>query len=578
VGKRKVDVELEVRPEARRVSAKDTVTTHPHRIWRIRRIMVHTDQDPSRKGTEGTELDTLRMKEDYAFVYKDELRIDPALLVQSIYIKPGSPFDSEKEQTTYRRLSELRVFRSVNINYQRVEGKEGVLDCRILLTRSKTHSLSLESRGTNRGGNLGVAGNVTYKNRNIFRGAETFAVDLNGGLESQRVLTEDSEEERKVFSDLELNTVEFGPELSLDFPKFLLPVDPTRFARSSNPHTRLSASMNFQERPDYTRNVASMSMSYRWDETDLKKHEVDPIGLSMIRIDKTRAFQERLEAFNDQLLLNSYQNHLIFGSQYAYTYNDQRSSDQENIHFFKANFEAAGNSLRFLHERFAEDPGSEDRYRIGGIGFSQFVKADLDLRYYHRIDEKNSLAFRAFGGLGIPYGNSDVLPFQRSFYGGGANGMRAWRIRTLGPGSYTDPSSSLSFDKIGDIKLEGNAEYRFDLIDPVESAFFIDGGNIWLLGENERRPGGNFTSEDFLSEIALGGGIGFRLDLNFFIIRLDLAIPVKDPELPVGERWIFQPKERTNAARRDRADRDPDRDYEPYRPRPNLNLGIGYPF
>lgn len=319
-------------------------------------------------------------------------------------------------------------------------------------------------------------------------------------------------------------------------------------------------------------------MSYRWDETDLKKHKVDPIVLSMIRIDKTRAFQRRLKELDDQLLLNSYQDHLIFGSQYAYTYNSQEHPDQENITFFRGDFEAAGNSLQAFHNWSGAERGADDRYRIADIGYAQFIKADVDLRFYHRINSKSSIALRWTGGIGVPYGNSEALPFQRSFFGGGSNGLRAWRIRTIGPGSYTDSTFSLSFDKIGDIKLEGNLEYRFDLIDPVKGAFFLDAGNIWLLEKNEKRPGGHFRSEEFLNEIAVGGGFGLRIDLNFFIVRLDLAIPLKDPELPVGERWIFQPKERINSARRRQARKVPGQDFSPYRPRPNLNLGIGYPF
>lgn len=575
VSGRKVDVEMEFRPERSRSGTdRDSLITNEHRPWTVDRILVHTDHDPREEKNEKEDPDTLKMKEGYRFLYHEDMRIDPELLVQAIYIKPGSGFDAEKENLTYRRLSELRIFRSVNISYERTE--EGKLDCRILLSRSPVHSFSIESRGTNRGGNLGVSGNLTYQNRNIFRGAELLGLDLSGGVESQNSLTGE-EEDPSLFSGLELNTIEFGPELSLDFPKFLLPVAPTRFARSSDPRTRLSASLNFQQRPDYTRDMATVSMSYRWDETALKKHRVDPISLSMIRIDKTRDFQRLLEEFDDQFLLNSYEDHLILGSQYGFTYNSQDRSDQDWVTFFRGNFEAAGNSLQALHEWNDVEPESDGRYRIGGVGFAQFLKADADLRFYRDINDKSSVALRLFGGIGVPYGNSNVLPFQRSFYSGGANGLRAWQIRTVGPGSYTDSSFALSFDKIGDIKLEGNIEYRFDLISVVEGAFFIDAGNIWTLEENEQRPGGNFRSEEFINEIAVGSGFGLRVDLDFFIVRLDLGIPIKDPELPVGERWFFQPKERIDRARRELAE-DQGREFTPYRPSPNLNLGIGYPF
>ncbi|MFB6258587.1 MAG: BamA/TamA family outer membrane protein, partial [Flavobacteriales bacterium] len=581
VGDRKVAVELEVRPKALRKGGKDSVVTHPHRSYQVRDIIVHTDHDPRReKSSEKTDKDTLVVDSAYRFIYHDELQIDPSLLIQTIYIKPDDNYNSKREEQTYRRLSEMQAFRSVKISYKAVKSKERTLDCTIRLGRVKTHSLSLESRGTNQGGNLGISGNITYKNRNMFQGSETFTADLNGGVESQNELTQEEAEKNNVISGLQLNTIEFGPELSLDFPKFLLPVDPKRFARSSDPRTRFSASMNFQQRPSYKRNVTSMSMSYRWDETELKKHRVNPIELSMIRIDKSRAFQRRLEAFNDRLLLNSYQDHFIFGSSYSYSYNSQEHSDQDNITFFKGNFETAGNTLHYLHRKSNAKKGPNDQYRIANIAFAQFMKGSADLRFYHHFNSKSSVAFRIFGGVGVPYGNSAALPFQRSFYGGGANGIRAWKIRTLGPGSFTDSTFSLSFDKIGDIKLEGNVEYRFDLIDPVEGAFFLDAGNIWLLEKNEKRPGGYFEKKDFVNEIAYGGGIGLRLDLNFFIVRLDFGIPLKDPQLPVGERWIFQPKKRIDAARKKQAKGDPNRSFDPYHPldKIKLNLGIGYPF
>ncbi len=213
-----------------------------------------------------------------------------------------------------------------------------------------------------------------------------------------------------------------------------------------------------------------------------------------------------------------------------------------------------------------------------GIRFANFVKAFGDSRFYRRFDEKRAVVARFAAGVGIPYGNLDVLPFSKSYFGGGANGLRAWRARTIGPGSFSE--LLVTYDKIGDISIEANLEYRFNLIDYLDGAFFIDAGNIWLLREDALRPGGEFQANRFLSEISIGAGMGFRFDFNFFILRFDLAGQIKDPSLSAGERWLFQPKTKYNEAVDQYNDNlEPgQRAIDLYRVRLNLNLGIGYPF
>jgi outer membrane protein assembly factor BamA len=251
------------------------------------------------------------------------------------------------------------------------------------------------------------------------------------------------------------------------------------------------------------------------------------------------------------------------GSKVVYTLNTQDVVPKRHTFFLRSYLQTSGNLLNLFDdlrgkEQVTDSTGSTF-YTVGDIRYAQFVKLDNDFRYYFRIHDKSSLVFRATAGVGVPYGNLPVLPFETSFFGGGANGMRAWQARTLGPGSYAAP---VSFDRVGDMHIEGNVEYRFKLVGYLEGALFTDIGNIWMLRENPAKPGSGFEFGDFLSELGVGGGIGARLNFDFFLVRFDLAAQMKDPGQPVGQRWFIQRSgESTSLGRLI-----------------NLNLGIGYPF
>jgi outer membrane protein assembly factor BamA len=275
-----------------------------------------------------------------------------------------------------------------------------------------------------------------------------------------------------------------------------------------------------------------------------------------------------LNSINNPFLTNSYQDHLVFSTKLGYTFSNQQIKRLGNHIYLNTTFESAGNSLRLINNTIGSPMNDDGSYNLLGIQYAHFVKADIDLRLYYRINKFSNIAYRLYSGVGVPLQNFQVLPFEKSFFAGGANGIRAWQARTLGPGAFTDPSES-TIDKIGDIKLEGNVEYRFKILKLLEGAVFVDAGNIWVLRErvSDNRKGSVFKANKFLTQIAIGSGIGMRLDLSFFIVRFDMGVKIYDPAMITGEEWIYQPKTRYmdlfNTSKYQYT---------------TFNLGIGYPF
>lgn len=553
----------------------DSLIEVPHQKYIIGNIFVNTDFDPSiANSTDRYRLDlydTLvgdKETQGIHFIYlrNKGISIKPKVLIDAIYIKRLYDYRAKEVEYTFKKLSSLGVFRTINIQFE--VGEEdptgNYLNCYINLSRLPRQNISIESNGTNRGGNLGIAGNFTYRNRNTFRGAETFRFSMSGGLEAQQALAN----EDQTIVGRTFNTLEFGPEIALYIPKFISPIPFYKFDKAASPRTVFTASLNYQDRPDFVRTIQNVSYAYEWKGKKHTSFYLSPVKLSAVKIRPDSSFTARLEALNDQFLLNSYRDHFIIGNQFRYEYNNQDpNSSKRNSVFFKVGLEQSGNLMRLAYELAGMPHDSVGS--IFGIQFAQFLKIDADFRFTQSFNKSSRLVYRVAGGVGLPQKNfNQSLPFEKSFFVGGSNGLRGWKARTLGPGSYM--GARVAFDKIGDIYLEGNVEYRFDLFGFLKGALFADAGNIWNLRENPARPGSKFTP-NFYQELALDGGLGLRLDLDFFIIRFDFAIPLKEPGLMDGERWIFQDKTESNTWLNARGSGD-------YRPRPNLNLGIGYPF
>lgn len=534
---------------------KDTtrVKEKGHQIYTIRNIYVQTDYNQKLQGA--LEYDTL-VYNGVHFIYKGKFRHRPEMLLDKLFFKSGDIYRVKRGELTYRYLSSLRAYKFINISYQEDIEEDGqhVLDCRINLTPGLRQGFGFELQGTNTDGNLGVSGSFTYKNKNLFRGAEILQFRFSGGLESQVVASNIQDE--NINGVLPFNTIELNPEISLTFPKMLVPFKPHRIIRYGDPKTIVSLGYNFQQRPDYTRTIFNAKFGYAWMQNQYARHYLNPLEVNFVNIyNEAPAFKERLNNLQDKLLVNTFSPHMTTTTNYTYVFSNQRVNKKGNFSYFKARLESSGNILRGIMALSQAEKDTNNSYRIFNIPFSQYLKYEVDYRKYWQVTDFSQLVFRVNQGLGYPLLNLGVLPFESAFFGGGANGIRAWSARSLGPGALPD-SLNLQ-DQFGDIKLELNLEYRFDIYRWFKGALFADAGNVWLIKKDEDRPGGLFEFKDFYKELALGAGVGIRLDFSFFVIRFDVATPFHDPGRPVNDRWAIKYFKWSDV---------------------NLNLGIGYPF
>lgn len=550
LGTHQVDLSISIAaPEAKDTSKVDK----GHHTYTIRNIYVHTDYDLKKLRT--VKYDTL-VYNGVHFIYQGKFRHRPEMLLDKIFFKTGDLYRVKRGELTYQYLSSLRAYKFINIAYEEGRDEDGahVLNCRINLTPGLRQSYGIELQGTNTEGNLGVSGTFTYRNKNLFRGAEILQFKITGGLETQVVASNIETETTGVLSIF--NTIEVNPEISLVFPKLLVPFKPHRIVRYGDPKSIVSVGYKYQQRPDYTRSIFTAKFGYQWMQSQNARHYLNPLEVNFVNIyNESDSFLVRISGLRDKLLANTFAPHLTTTTNYTYIFSNQRLNKKGNFSYFKIRLESSGNILRGIMAAVDAPKDTNNSYRIFDIPFSQYLKYEVDYRRYWQVTDFSQLVVRVNHGLGYPLLNLGALPFEAAFFGGGANGIRAWSARSLGPGSLPDSLNLL--DQFGDIKLEFNLEYRFDIYRWFKGALFADAGNVWLIKKDEDRPGGLFEFKDFYKELALGAGVGIRLDFSFFIIRFDVATPFHDPGRPENDRWAIKYFKWSDV---------------------NLNLGIGYPF
>ena len=505
-------------------------TTNSHKQYRIRDINIYPNYSVFRANEKPSDSASLTLKvgrrnrtNTLDFYYYGKPRVRPSTFSQSIQIVEGLPYNLRSVTSTYNGLGNFRLFRNVNITFDTIPNDTlNLLDCKITMQQNDTHSYSVQAEGTNSDGDLGIKGSMSYTNKNLFHGAETFQVSLRGGLEMQTITPLDETESKRIF-----NTWELGFATSLQFPRFLSPFPLRTFSRDYRPATSVSLGFNSQIRYYYSRYIASASFSYDWKSSYSLRHTLTPINLNSVKIDNINpVFQTYLDAETNQRKKDQYTSHLVMGAKYSFLYNTQNINNSGSFFYLRADIETSGNLLSLFNKTklISENDGHQE---LLGMPYAQFVRGSFDIRQHLDIGRESWLVFREFIGLGIPYGNSNDLPFERSFYGGGANGLRGWLYRNVGPGCYNPVSND--FEKIGDMQLEFNAELRFPIYNFINGAIFADAGNVWTYNPNSAMPGSEFRFDSFYKQIAFDAGFGVRLDVSFLILRVDLAYALRNP-------------------------------------------------
>lgn len=487
------------------------------------------------------------------FYYYNKRNVKPQTFSRAINIVEGFPYSQRGVTSTYKSLSNYRLFNNVSIQFDSVPNDSlNLLDCRITMQQNDIHSFTIQAEGTNSDGDLGVKGSFAYANKNIFHGAETFQISLKGGLEVQNIIGAEDSLTGGVF-----NTKELGITASILFPKFLSPFAYNDIARDYMPTTSVSLGFNAQIRYYYSRFITMASFSYDWKGSNRIAHNFTPVYLNSVKIANIKpSFQAWLDAETSQRKKDQYTSHLILGTRYSFVYTNQRLNQEGSFIYLRTDLESSGNLLSLFNKtKLITD--NDGHHELWGIRYAQYVRSSFDFRQHVDLGNQNWLVFRQFVGIGVPYGNSKDLPFERSFYGGGSNGLRGWLYRTVGPGGYVPANETKIMERTGDIQLEVNAEYRFPIYDMFNGAVFADAGNVWAFYPNESMPDAEFKFNKFYRQIALDAGLGLRVDLSFLLVRLDFAYAMRNPYPNAnGNYWRF------------------DKPFKNIR----MQIGIGYPF
>lgn len=528
-GSKAVDLILHVKPPyANRIEGYNE-----HQPFYINKIYVVTDYDATieRHITNYRNLPA-KVYRDLNIVYGDDKYLRANIIDDNCFIKAGEKYNSVDVDRTYQSFGRLGILKYINISFEPVGEIDGKLwlDAFVLLTKGKSQTVSVSLEGTNSEGDLGFGVSTTYQHRNIAKGSETLSTKFGINYES-------------ISGDIQglINNkyAEYSGEVNINFPKFIFPFLKKSFRQKIRANTEFGASFTYQERPEYTRVIAGTGWKYKWTERgSMINHVFDLLDINYVYLPQiTDSFLDQI-APDNPLLRYSYEDHFIMRIGYSFYYTNKKHTTgitnhvyQPNVFTVRAGVETAGNLLHLITSasKQKKDPNTQ-AYKVFGIQYSQYIKFNADYSLNHSFDHRNSLVFHIGAGAAIPYGNTTILPFEKRFYSGGANSVRGWSVRTLGPGKYNGNNSVSSFmEQCGDIRLDMNLEYRAKLFWVFELAAFIDAGNIWTIKYYENQPGGVFKFNQFYKQIAAAYGLGLRMNFNYFLLRLDLGMKAFNP-------------------------------------------------
>ena len=521
-GSTEVDIAMNIRLHL----DNDRSDPHPHKQYRIGTLNYFVDTNGI---TDTLKLNKVEHKGSNIY-YGDRLRFRPNLLTSNTLFHTGDLYNEEYQKLTYCYLTRLQALSYSNIIFEELEDSIiPTLNCNVVVNHAASKSISFDLEGTNSAGDLGIAASTSFHHKNLFRGSESLTVKLRGAYEA--------------ITGLEgydgHNYIEWGGEATLGFPGFLLPIVSKRFGATHGSTSEISLQYNMQNRPEFNRRVLTAAWRYRWNNQNQKAtHRFDLLEINYVYMPWiSRTFKEQyLDSLGktNAILKYNYENLLITKLGYTYAYNSlgtaTTSTYGNNAFTLKFNIETAGNLLQGVTGLFGPLYTDDGKRKFCGIAYAQYIKGDFDFSKSFRIDKNNSVAIHAAFGIAYPYGNSNILPFEKRYFAGGANSVRGWSVRSLGPGEYDGADRSINFiNQSGDLKLDLSIEYRAYLFWKFNGALFIDAGNIWTIRNYADQPGGAFRLNNFYRQIAVAYGLGLRMNLDFFIIRFDAGMKAINP-------------------------------------------------
>lgn len=540
LGDHRVDLSLAIYPYAERAQSGQLLEL-PHRQYIIKSVDLLIDYNPLEDGSI-SEYVSSSVYEHNGYKIRYGVRgeyIKPEIILNNCYIVPGTLYNDNMTSLTYSALSQLKTLKNVNISYNVVwENDSTKLECLITCVPDKRQGISAELEGTNSAGYLGVGAGLGYLHRNVFKGSELLTLKVRGAYEA---ITPD-------FTNFDDNYFEVGGEASITFPRFMFPFVKRDFRRNIHASTQFNSSYTFQRRPGFfTRTVLSSGIKYIWQDRrqSLNRHAFDLIDVSYIHLPKSSLSESFLDRLTPAARKYSFEDHFIVSTGYTFSRSNVASPNRrgQSIYSLRASVEVAGNLLSLAAKLSGAQADSLGSKQIFGTNFAQYARGVIDYSRTYQVDEKNSIAWHVGGGLIYPYGNSKQTPIQKRFFAGGANSVRGWAIRELGPGSYYYMSGGEGdrdnfYYHSGDIRFDASIEYRSKLFWIIELGAFVDAGNIWTVKNYADQPGGLFKLNKFYKEIALAWGLGLRLDFDFVLIRLDGGWKAYNPSDKPGQtKW-----------------------------------------
>ncbi len=501
-----------------RIGLKQGIPANAFQVYKIRNVDVVLTGNEGLGGLDSMVCDSVKI------IYEPPVTLKSNVLVRAVKVRPGQTYSAIRQSRTQAAFVQLGVFKFANMTITAPDSiGRNVLDMQISGDFALPIETEIETDVSSKSNNLlGPGLTLGVTNRNMFKRAETFGVRLTGSYEWQI----GGNKEATGNSGL-MNSYELGLNFNLSVPRLLIP----RFLQSKRDRreqTQFQIGTDLLNRHNYFRMISFWgSATYDFNSSYRNYHSVVPFKLNYTYLLRTS------QAFDSVTLRNpavaqSFRNQFIPSMSYTYTYDRTATYRNPNRLFWQTSLTQAGNIIAGVQYLAGNHKG--EGKRILKNRYSQFLKLTSELIGYKAVDNNNQLAMRLMGGIGYAYGNSKVMPYSEQFYIGGSNSIRAFHIRSIGPGSYHPVETKYSYlDQTGDIKLEGNIEYRFKIYERFRGALFLDAGNVWLLKKEEQRPGGEFRVKGLPKEIALGTGFGLRYDFSYIVIRADLGIPIHAP-------------------------------------------------